>query len=359
MPAPPTITISRDGANSLAWQPRHLDLTPASFGAPARLTGRVRVRPPLGWSVAAGGPLTWRATPWTVDLDRSALFLLETEEQRWTLEVGVALELRSVFDPEQHALLLPNSAAVLGEHTPQRSTFEATFRALPRPMARALFAGLYSDIVFLRSGAGPHGGLCSGMARWAIARGRGDEPAPASTADALARISVYHGRQLCDRALLSALPWFLRGSPAAAYRAVRRDLLARGQTDRALDIGVPKLWRRDLATAIVREGHTVVPYALRQPDAESATLTVYDPNHPEALGTATPRAIEFDLRRNRYRFGTLVGLGQHDAGMIAVHQDAYTRRGTALLACAGSLLLTPRRAFGALLGRLGHAEART
>ena len=149
--------------------------------------------------------------------------------------------------------------------------------------------------------------------------------------------------------MLSALPWFLRGSPVAAYRAVRRDLLERGQSDRALDIGVPKLWRRDLATAIVREGHTVVPYQLRQPDAASATLAVYDPNHPEALGTDTPREIAFDLRRNRYGYGSLVDAEQHDVGMVAVHQDAYARRGTALLACAGSLLLAPRRAFSALL----------
>jgi hypothetical protein len=159
--------------------------------------------------------------------------------------------------------------------------------------------------------------------------------------------------------LLSALPWFLRGSPAAAYRAVRRDLLERGQSDRALDIGVPKLWRRDLATAIVREGHTVVPYQLRQPDAESATLAVYDPNHPEALGTDTPREIAFDLRSNRYGYGSLVDAKQHDEGIIAVHQAAYARRGTALLACAGSLLLAPRRAFSALLRFPVRAEART
>jgi hypothetical protein len=354
-----TITITRDGALPLAWQPAHIDLTPADFGAPASLSGLVRLMPPFGWGVGAAGPLAWRVSPRTVELDRSALFLLETAEQRWTLQIDIALDLRSVFDPRQHALPLPNSANDLGEYTPRRSTFVATYRKLAQPLARALFFGLYSDIVFLRSGAGPHGGLCSGMARWAIARGRGVEPAPASTADAIARIGVYHGRQLCDRALLSALPWFLRGSPSAAYRAVRRDLLEHGQSDRALDIGVPKLWRRDLATAIVREGHTVVPYQLRQPDDASARLAVYDPNHPEALGTDTPREIVFDLRRNRYAYGSLVDAGQRDVGMIAVHQAAYARRGSALLACAGSLLLAPRRAFRALLRTPKRAEART
>jgi hypothetical protein len=50
---------------------------------------------------------------------------------------------------------------------------------------------------------------------------------------------------------------------------------------------------------------------------------------------------------------------QHDVGIIAVHQAAYARRGTALLACAGSLLLAPRRAFSALLRFPVRAEART
>jgi hypothetical protein len=190
------------------------------------------------------------------------------------------------------------------------------------------------------------------MARWAIARGLGQEPDPPSNAAAIERIQLFHGRQLRDRALLSALPWLLRGSPKAAYRAVRRDLLRDGITDRALDIAVPKLWRRDLAQALVAEGHTVVPYRLRQAGAASAELEVYDPNHPAAIGSGEPRTIHFDLARDRYAYGTLVKPEQTNVGIIAVRQRAYAQPGTAFIATLGSLIFAPKRGLRALLDKM-------
>jgi hypothetical protein len=262
----------------------------------------------------------------------------------------VQLDLRSSFDPQRYALPLRNSASELGIVEPRREVFDRTYAGLPEPLRRLFFAGLYSDIVYLREER-PRGGMCSGMARWAIARGCGDEPEPPSTEAAIERIQVIHGRQMKDRALLGAAPWFFRGSARAAYRAVRRDLLCEGRSDRALDLGVPKPWRRDIFAAVVGEGHTVVPYRLRQDGPDRGWLEVYDPNHPAALGSDEARTIEFDLARNRYAYGRLATLEQSNVGMIAVPQRAYTGPGTAYLAPLASLILHPKRGLKALLGR--------
>src|SRR5690606_452238 len=108
-------------------------------------------------------------------------------------------------------------------------------------------------IVYLRSEGARRGGLCSGIAHWTIERGLGREPGADAPDAAVERVAMYHGRQLRDSALLASLPWFLRGSSRAVFRAVRRDLLDRGYTDRAIDVDIPKLWRRDIASAIVAE----------------------------------------------------------------------------------------------------------
>ncbi|MEX2314134.1 MAG: hypothetical protein WD628_00350, partial [Thermomicrobiales bacterium] len=131
---------------------------------------------------------------------------------------------------------------------------------------------------------------------------------------------------------------------------VRRDLLRDGITDRALDVAIPKPWRLDLVQALVAEGHTVVPYRLRQAGAERGALEVYDPNHPAAIGSDAPRTIHFDLARNRYAYGTLVAPEQTNVGMIAVRQRAYAQPGTAFIATLGSLLFAPRRGVRALFG---------
>lgn len=319
--------------------------------------GRLRLCPPAGWTAEPCGPRRWRVWPRRVDPGRPGRFRLEClgangvdARRHIIIDVPVSFDITSDFDPAASALLVRNRAADLGEYRPRRDVFAATWPGMPRRLAGLLFDGLYSDVVFLS--AGPRrGGLCSGMARWALARSLGQEPAPASREAAVDRIAVYHGRQLRDRALLSALPWFVRGSPAAAYRAVRRDLLRTGRTDRALDLAVPKLWRRDVLNALVAEGHTVVPVRLVQERPDRATLEVYDPNHPDAVTSGKPRAIVFDLQRDRYAYGSLVSMEQRNVGIIAVRQHAYAANGTAVLATLGSLILSPARGLRSLLGR--------
>jgi hypothetical protein len=271
------------------------------------------------------------------------------------IPIQVNLDLSSSFDPAHFALPLRNRAEHIGRVEPERSVFDHTFAWMPEPLRRLLFHGIYSDIVFLRPEP-PRGGLCSGMARWAIARWKGEEPAPASTAQAIERIRLLHGRQMKDRALLSALPWFLRGSSRVAFRAVRADFIRHGATDRALDLAVPKLWRSDVLQAVVGEGHTVVPYRLRQHGPDRGELEVYDPNHPSAIGSDRPRVIQFDLARDRYTYGSTVTEDETDVGMIAVSQRAYAGPGTAILALLGSLLLHPVKSPKALFGKIAAAR---
>jgi hypothetical protein len=349
------ITISRDGDGPIRYTPEAVEIAiPVATGRHFRLVV------PDGWSATVDPPGAWRVTPVAPNLDETASYSIVSVPDGAIVRSGtiqVDLDLRSSFDPARCALPLRNRASELGEINPRPDIFERTVRFLPKRLKRVLFRGLYSDIVFLHAEGTHRGGMCSGMARWAIARGLGQEPDPPSTEAAVERIQLFHGRQLRDLALLSAAPWFLRGSPKAAYQAVRGDLLREGITDRALDIAVPKLWRRDLFQALVAEGHTVVPYRLRQFGADRAELEVYDPNHPSAIGSDEPRTIHFDLARNRYAYGKLVEPDQTNVGIIAVRQKAYARPGTAFLAMLGSFIVAPRRAWQALVGV--YEDART
>lgn len=200
-------------------------------------------------------------------------------------------------------------------------------------VARLLFRGLYADIVQLRPTGSHRGGLCSGMARWAGVRALQNEDRLPERDAALHEIKRLHGRQLTDRALLASLVWFLRASPVAAYRAVRDDALRTGRTLRALDVGVPKPWRRDIATAVVREGHTIVPYRIRQPSPTRAYVDCYDPNRGHESHT-----IEFHLDTGRYAYRNKVSLDEDDVGLIAVPHAVYARKGTAIIATLGSLI---------------------
>lgn len=350
------VTITRDGDGPIRFQPDTVEL---NINAPVGSGGHFRLTPPSGWhaTVADGG--RWHMRPVAPNLDGDASYAIAAVPDGATIQSGTVqlnLDLRSSFDPARYALPLRNRASELGEVRPRREIFDRTVRLMPAPLKRLLFHGLYSDIVFLKLEGKRRGGMCSGMARWTIARGLGQEPEPPSTDAAVERIQLYHGRQLRDRALLLAVPWFLRASPKAAYQAVRGDLLRDGITDRALDVAIPKPWRLDLTQALVAEGHTVVPYRLRQHGSERAELEVYDPNHPGAIGSDEPRTIHFDLATNRYAYGKLVAPEQTNVGMIAVRQHAYATPGTAYLATLGSLIVAPWRGLRALLGT--HEEAR-
>ncbi|HLT20775.1 MAG TPA: hypothetical protein VKZ96_15055 [Thermomicrobiales bacterium] len=333
------ITITRRGTGPLAVHPAALRLTPQSFGA-SDVAGAVRgrVRYPRGWSLEAAAPLAWFARPdaQEIALDEPAVFTLELEfgdgrRVAWTRAFDVRLDLQSTFDPQRHAYPARNSARVIGEVGPRRDLFQRTYRLLRGPLAAAVYAGLYSDIVQLRLEGEHRGGLCSGMARWAGLRAlRGDGGPPG--VGALDEIITLHGRQLNDRALLSSLYWFLRASPTAAYRAVRDDFLRTGKSLRALDIGVPKPWRRDIARAVVRQGHTIVPFRIRQESARLAYIDCYDPNTAHE-----PQTIELHLDTDRYSYRNKVSLDDARVGMIAVPHAAYAEPGTAFLATIGSL----------------------
>lgn len=358
-----TLTITRHGQRAPVVEPTFLELGPATFGIDAGAAERWTLTPPAGWRLEMPATGRWRAYPDGINPDLPQRFVLTDPEDvstRHEVEVVVALDLRSSFDAKRHALPYRNNAEVLGRYDPRWDIFERTYSGMPDRLRRVLFRGLYSDIVFLHSN-GSGGGLCTGMARWAIARGKGAEPDPVALSQAVERVAIYHGRQLHDRALLAALVWFLRASPRAAFRAVRNDLLREGYSDRALDVGVPKLWRPDVFQALVRMGHTVVPYRVRQEGRWRGFIEVYDPNRPEAIDSQEPRVIEFDLKRDRYSYRNLASKDQGNAGMIAMRQSAYEGGGTAVLATIGSLLFYPRRSWAALRGTTdsGRGNART
>src|SRR5690606_27093964 len=130
---------------------------------------------------------------------------------------------------------------------------------------------------------------------------------PANRDEALRRITTYHGRQLADRSFLLGLPSFLRGSPGASYRTVRRDLLRKGWTDRAFDVAIPRPWRRDVVQALISKGPTIVPSRIVQEHPGKALVEVYDPNRPPAT-LETPEAVELDLMCERYAYRHMVSM---------------------------------------------------
>lgn len=358
------LCITRCGTEAAVADPAFVVFDAAMFGADTGEARQWRLTPPAGWRLETVLPEQWRAYPEGFNPDLRQKFVLTDaagDDHRHEIEVIVSLDLRSSFDAKQHALKERNNASALGRYDPRPDVFERTYSRMPHRFGRMLFGGLYADIVFLRSDNGSGGGLCTGMAHWAIARGKGQEPDPASLPDAVERIALYHGRQLRDRALLASLAWFLRASPRAAFHAVRDDLLREGYSDRALDVGVPKPWRLDVVHALIRTGHTVVPYRVCQVGRDRGYIEVYDPNRPEAIDSGDPRVIEFDLQRDRYSYRTLSTMEKGDVGMIAVRQSAYEGGGTAILATIGSAVVHPGRSWAALRGspRSERDDART
>lgn len=345
-----SVSISRATGRGLVVYPSAFILEPSSFGINPGSDngGQYHIVSPAGWRVKAVDHLVWRAVPIEIDLDQPVTFSLEirtiTSTQYYHRSVPVSLDLRSTFDPYRHPFPRRNNAAEIGEVLPQRKFLSETYSFPTGRLRETLFNGLYSAIVYLSLTGQYRGGLCSGMARWSISRAAasGSDALPYSTA--LEEIIVFHGRQLTDRALLAGLPWLVRGSPNAAYRAIRRDYIERGITDRAIDIGIPKLWRRDVFQALILQGHTVVPYRLRQDSPAVASLEVYDPNKPTDRDTP-PQSITFQLNRNRYQYRNMVGFNDRGVGMVAVRQQHYQHKGTAILATVASAGLILGRQF--------------
>jgi hypothetical protein len=244
---------------------------------------------------------------------------------------------RNRFDPQRYRLPWANRIDEFGPVEPSWDTFRRTFRLTIAP--RAFFRGLYREVVQLQCDAdgGVRGGLCTGLARAALARALGRLPA---VHDLRETVLVLHGRQLSDRALLAGLPWFLWPSPRRAYRAFVGDLLEQGWSERCFDLNVPRPWRRDLLQALLGQGHTVVPYAFCQEHADEAFVWVADPNYPDATSTV----VTIDLARDRYAYPPLAVDGRRTT-IVAVPLSAYLEGSTAILASlAGPLVTAPQRA---------------
>lgn len=260
-------------------------------------------------------------------------------EQTATIEIQAF----SQFNPTRHAFAKPNTVHAWGVISPRPDVFKRTYTlAIFRD---GFFRGLYARIVFL--GGSSHespGGICTGLARAALERSFSpDGPEPT-----LDEVLVWHGRQMTDRVLWAAAPWFFVSRANRAFASFRRELLREGLTRRCFDIGVPSPWRRDVFSSLQRQGHTVVPYAFTQSSNDQAEVYVYDPNEPEK--SQQNRAIvNFLVSENRYRYASLPGDEDALAQIIAVRQDAYRRGRTALLASMASATLIVDTAFREML----------
>lgn len=333
------VLIQRLGTSPRRTEPHRFDLSLETFGLSASdVEGPVWLSFPTGWAVEQVAVGRWHLYPFQVGIESGAYVKLRAHlatgaEVQILRSIPVVLDAQTTFDISRHPVPVRNSASELGDIDPDPTVVPETYASLPDVLQRILFHGLYRDIVYIRSDGEHRGGLCSGLARWAGLRAlRGDER-ELGWPEARREVMTLHGRQLTDRVIGWSLFWFLRGSPGAAYRAARDDALETGRSTRALDIAVPRLWRRDLLSSLVGEGHTVVPYRIRQFGCQRAEVEVYDPNRARE-----PQDIQIDLMRNRYAYRNKVAFDDHDIGMLAVPHTAYARRGTAFLGVLCSLL---------------------
>lgn len=325
---------------------------------------RARLVPPEGWELVGDdtirdlgdhGTLDWTFVPrGTPESCRLAIVceLYAGERRIDTVAHELAIELRgrSQFDPRRHALPFRNAAAELGSVEPSREVFARTYSPGGMVLRDAFFRGLYRDIVFLtdETDARGSGGLCTGMARVALERSlveEDEEPRARGAEDREAlreRVEVWHGRQLTDRALRAAAPWFFQPSPTAAMVEFCTQLLETGRGTVVFDIGIAR-WQPSWAILrrLVRHGHTVVPYAFQQADNDSGLVFVYDPSYPfpEDL---PHNVIRFDLRNDRYAYRGFGSLAEDEGTtIIAADQDAFREPGTAYVASLASLALHP------------------
>lgn len=372
--AAPVITDSLAGA-PLAYSNDSGEFTYAPAEFEVRLTGaalrrqfclarRLTLLAPPGWSITCPSrlvldptrTLVWRVRPTgepssclmnvTVTIDRG-------DGRRSEIVHGVPVEVRagSQFSLDRHAYPFANAATEVGEVAPERATFAATYRH-GGPLADAFFRGLYSDVVYLTADPSrPRpGGLCTGIARSSLEFSLRQPAARLADQDAVtlrATAALWHGRQLADRALVaSTAAWVWQGS-RDAYGLFRRRLLATGRTDIAMDVNVPRPWRRDLLTALIGSGHTVVPYALRQASDDRADVWVYDPNFPSGAD-ARQSVIHFDLANDTFTYRAYRGdIPGRPAKVIAVDQAHYRAATTGYLGGLISAALYPRRCWPA------------
>ncbi|MCX2727300.1 hypothetical protein OO015_07285 [Thermomicrobium sp. 4228-Ro] len=330
------LRFTNAGSDTFRWTPDRFRVT-VRGGDPDDMAGsRLHLVPPANWRVLPGGSREWLVFPAGIPSFPVVLRVVRPEAGQQTVvaesPVPVVFCGRNRFDPGRDRLPWANRLDDLGTVDPDSRHFRATFRFALAP--RLFFRGLYSEVVGLRRlpDGRVSGGLCTGLSRVALARALGQLEEPEGLRDL---VLVLHGRQLSDRALLAGLPWFLFPSPRRAYRAFVNDLLERGWSERCFDINVPRPWRRDVIRALLGQGHTVVPYAFCQRDADQAQVWVYDPNIPDQ---ADASIVTFDLRRDRYRYPPLA-VDERRTTVVAVPLEAYLRGRTAILASLGNLFL--------------------
>ena len=184
---------------------------------------------------------------------------------------------RIEFDPAEDGFAFSNTADLFGRPRPPRSVFDRTFRGGPDLLRSRLFDGLYESVF--------QTGLCTGMARaasWFAAVKDAGRAVDRTTEDVETReiIQLLHGRQLSDRALLSSAYALLTSGPRKVFRKFREQVLTASRSPIAIDVGIPKVTRSDFLRAVVRQGHTVVPYAYRLLPDDIAQIYVYDPVYP-------------------------------------------------------------------------------
>jgi hypothetical protein len=354
------LTYTNRGGNGFVYLPSLFTVT-TTGAALLRWCGpvkRVRLSVPQGWRVAEPERVVLdgeRRLIWQVEprgTPPACLVNLELQVDRdadapATIVRAVSIELwaESQFRLDRHRLPFANAAYDVGEVAPSPTLFAQTYRSLGA-LSRVFYRGLYSHVVFIS--ADPHttqpGGLCTGMARVALEASLSARPASLDEADAdelRQTVALWHGRQLSDQALLASTMAWLRQGSREAYLAFRRSLLDGGRSELAFDLNVPRPWRRDLLRAFVGQGHTVVPYALRQRTDHAAEVWIYDPNYPREP-EASRSVVRFDLRHNTFHYRTMRGdRPGRPSKVIAVPQSAYRRAATGFLASLLSAVLYP------------------
>lgn len=284
--------------------------------------------------------VTWRVTANEAPRSFSEVITLtalsDAHSEISRLDRTVTIEIRAVsqFDPDEHVIRSPNSVDGWGIVRPSRPIFERTYGLTF--WRNRFFHGLYRSVLFLGAESGQYqGGICTGLARVALERSLSTGAIDVS----LDAIILWHGRQLADRALLASARWLFRSSPRRAFNAFSRDLMNDSKSSRCFDIDVPRPWRRDIVSALRQEGHTVVPYALKQSSRDRAQVSVYDPNDPEGSVQGSS-VITFLLDEDSYRYSPLDGVDLTKTTIIAVEQTPYRNGRTALLASLANVMLS-------------------
>lgn len=271
----------------------------------------------------------------------------------------------SGFDPAVHGYNFVNSSEAYGQVSLERPLFERTYGLVVGK--ERLFRKMYRDILGATvdekgpiAGAGPlSSGLCTGMIRSTLDfYQRGVEPVAHDrepTGDTLTTIKLFHGRQLSDRTLLEAARWIVNGGPRRVFETFKREVLRGNKDPLAFDIGVAAWGRKDFWRAIQAEGHTVVPYAFRQGGPDEGEIFIYNPNNPpdrDGYGYANAPAgeearlsgpvIKFDLFYDKYYYTEhyqSVRPNGDKTTIVAVHQSAYQKEGSALIASIANFFI--------------------